>query len=295
MGRGVSGVVHRATASRAAVWNPACCLEPAALVRESAPPGRRCTGGGPRFPGEMVACQFPHEPLRRPCGRFVRHNCMGGCRGSAGRAGEAREQPPRDQQDRSRPAPNQAARRRRGLSCLPLRIRQGRKALVACSVPSVISILRRMTDGPTHGGASGDRITERKATICDRQQQSSRLCFALTCVTPATLVSANSSPWPTARRAVQSPASRQFYPTSASPSQDLERFGCRVDFPAAKTCCGQSFSTMAFTPEAVRAGQAVREVFEPYPYVVTPSGELLRDGPRAVPPALRGDHAGGTG
>lgn len=65
----------------------------------------------------------------------------------------------------------------------------------------------------------------------------------------------------------------QFYPrVGVAVAKILERFGWAVEFPDAQTCCGQPFFNNGFHPEARRLAERMISVFEPYPYVVTPSG-----------------------
>jgi L-lactate dehydrogenase complex protein LldE len=52
----------------------------------------------------------------------------------------------------------------------------------------------------------------------------------------------------------------------------LRKAGYQVDFPAGQTCCGQPFFNSGFRDEARRLAQRMIEVFEPYEYVVAPSG-----------------------
>lgn len=52
----------------------------------------------------------------------------------------------------------------------------------------------------------------------------------------------------------------------------LERFGCDVDFPAAQTCCGQPMANTGCTEDAKPLAKRFLEIFEPYDYVVCPSG-----------------------
>ena len=52
----------------------------------------------------------------------------------------------------------------------------------------------------------------------------------------------------------------------------LEKLGWRVAFPAEQTCCGQPFFNNGFEDEARRLARRFVEIFEPYPYIVTPSG-----------------------
>ena len=65
----------------------------------------------------------------------------------------------------------------------------------------------------------------------------------------------------------------QFYPhVGIAVTKILERLGCRVFFPEAQTCCGQPFFNNGFDDEARELARRMIGVFEPYEYVVTPSG-----------------------
>jgi L-lactate dehydrogenase complex protein LldE len=65
----------------------------------------------------------------------------------------------------------------------------------------------------------------------------------------------------------------QFYPhVGVAVTKILERFGCTVHFPTAQTCCGQPFFNNGFHDETRELGKRFIEIFEPYDYVVTPSG-----------------------
>ena len=65
----------------------------------------------------------------------------------------------------------------------------------------------------------------------------------------------------------------QFYPhVGVAVTKILERFGCRVSFPEAQTCCGQPFFNNGFHPETRELAKRFIDVFGPYDYVVTPSG-----------------------
>ena len=84
----------------------------------------------------------------------------------------------------------------------------------------------------------------------------------------------------------------QFYPqVGIAVTKILEHFGCRVEFPEAQTCCGQPFFNNGFHEEARKLARRMIAIFEPYEYVVTPSGsccamvreqfhELLHDDPK---------------
>lgn len=52
----------------------------------------------------------------------------------------------------------------------------------------------------------------------------------------------------------------------------LRRAGYEVDFPQSQTCCGQPFFNSGFRDQARTLAQRMIEIFEPYDYVVAPSG-----------------------
>lgn len=52
----------------------------------------------------------------------------------------------------------------------------------------------------------------------------------------------------------------------------LERLGCRVDFPADQTCCGQPMFNAGYHRDAADLARRLVDVFEDAPVVVTPSG-----------------------
>lgn len=65
----------------------------------------------------------------------------------------------------------------------------------------------------------------------------------------------------------------QFYPTvGIAVTKVLERLGCSVTFPENQTCCGQPFYNNGLAPEAAELAKRYIEIFEPYDYIVTPSG-----------------------
>jgi L-lactate dehydrogenase complex protein LldE len=65
----------------------------------------------------------------------------------------------------------------------------------------------------------------------------------------------------------------QFYPqVGVAVTKILEHYGCRVHFPAAQTCCGQPFYNNGFHPEARELAKKFVRDFEPYSFIVTPSG-----------------------
>jgi len=84
----------------------------------------------------------------------------------------------------------------------------------------------------------------------------------------------------------------QFYPhVGVAVTKILERFGCAVSFPPAQTCCGQPFFNNGFHPEARDLAKRFVEIFEPYPYVVTPSGSCCAMVREQYHQLLKGDHA----
>ena len=84
----------------------------------------------------------------------------------------------------------------------------------------------------------------------------------------------------------------QFYPhVGVAVTKILERLGCRVGFPEAQTCCGQPFFNNGFHPEAKDLAKRFVEIFEPYDYVVTPSGSCCAMVREHFERLLHGDHA----
>lgn len=55
----------------------------------------------------------------------------------------------------------------------------------------------------------------------------------------------------------------------------LERLGCTVEFPVTQTCCGQMFTNTGYYEEAMPALHRYLETFEPYDYIVAPSGSCV--------------------
>ncbi len=84
----------------------------------------------------------------------------------------------------------------------------------------------------------------------------------------------------------------QFYPhVGVAVTKILEHYGCTVEFPKAQTCCGQPFYNNGFHPEAAELARKFVKTFEPYDYIVSPSGSccamvreqyevLLKDDPK---------------
>jgi L-lactate dehydrogenase complex protein LldE len=84
----------------------------------------------------------------------------------------------------------------------------------------------------------------------------------------------------------------QFYPhVAVAVTKILEHFGCHVSFPQAQTCCGQPFFNNGFHDEAHPLAQRFIEIFEPYEYVVTPSGSCCAMVREQFHELLKNDHA----
>jgi len=65
----------------------------------------------------------------------------------------------------------------------------------------------------------------------------------------------------------------QFYPQVAIASlQLLEKFGCKVDYPLAQTCCGQPMANSGYEHLAQSCNQLFVQNFSSYDYIVCPSG-----------------------
>ncbi len=73
--------------------------------------------------------------------------------------------------------------------------------------------------------------------------------------------------------------------------QLLEEAGCTVEVPQAQTCCGQPAFNSGDTRRAASLARQVVEVFEPYDYVVVPSGSCGGMIRRHYPEALADDPA----
>src|SRR5438094_2268987 len=84
----------------------------------------------------------------------------------------------------------------------------------------------------------------------------------------------------------------QFYPqVGVAVTKILEHFGCTVCFPKTQTCCGQPFFNNGYHDDSRALAQRFIEIFEPYDYIVTPSGScgaMVRERYEFL---LRGDHA----
>src|SRR6187455_3509668 len=77
----------------------------------------------------------------------------------------------------------------------------------------------------------------------------------------------------------------QFYPhVGVAVTKILEHFGCEVVFPKTQTCCGQPFFNNGFHDEARELAKKFVDVFEPYDYIVTPSGSCCALARENYPP-----------
>jgi len=65
----------------------------------------------------------------------------------------------------------------------------------------------------------------------------------------------------------------QFYPdVGLATVEVLERFGCDVEFPETQTCCGQPMANTGCVEDARPLAEMFLKTFQPYEYVVCPSG-----------------------
>jgi L-lactate dehydrogenase complex protein LldE len=65
----------------------------------------------------------------------------------------------------------------------------------------------------------------------------------------------------------------QLYPNVALATAELlERYGAKVHFPEAQTCCGQPMANSGFFDDARALARRMLDVFAPYEHVVCPSG-----------------------
>lgn len=55
----------------------------------------------------------------------------------------------------------------------------------------------------------------------------------------------------------------------------LERLGCKVEFPAEQTCCGQIFTNTGYFDQAMGSVKSFLKAFERYEYIVGPSGSCV--------------------
>jgi L-lactate dehydrogenase complex protein LldE len=84
----------------------------------------------------------------------------------------------------------------------------------------------------------------------------------------------------------------QFYPhVGVAVTKVLEHFGCAVRFPQSQTCCGQPFYNNGFHDDARQLAKRMVEVFEPYEWIVTPSGSCCAMVREHLSKLLAGDHA----
>jgi len=68
----------------------------------------------------------------------------------------------------------------------------------------------------------------------------------------------------------------QLYPQVGLATVDLlEHFGCEVVFPEQQTCCGQPMANTGCVQDARPLAERFLQIFEPYQYVVAPSGSCV--------------------
>lgn len=73
--------------------------------------------------------------------------------------------------------------------------------------------------------------------------------------------------------------------------QLLREAGCRVEVPAAQTCCGQPAFNSGDTAHTAALARRFIEIFEPYDFVVAPSGSCIGMTRAHYPEALADDPA----
>ncbi|PJN96404.1 Fe-S oxidoreductase, partial [Amaricoccus sp. HAR-UPW-R2A-40] len=71
----------------------------------------------------------------------------------------------------------------------------------------------------------------------------------------------------------------------------LEEAGCSVEVPPQQTCCGQPAYNSGDDADAASLARRVIETFEPYDYVVLPSGSCAGSIRHGYPELLAGDPA----
>lgn len=77
----------------------------------------------------------------------------------------------------------------------------------------------------------------------------------------------------------------------------LRRLGCEVDFPLQQTCCGQPMANTGVASAAAGLARDYLRIFEPYEYIVCPSGScvsMVRHHYADVLDEGDGTHANGT-
>ena len=84
----------------------------------------------------------------------------------------------------------------------------------------------------------------------------------------------------------------QFYPrVGIAVTKILEKLGCPVVFPPDQTCCGQPFFNNGYHPQAKELAKKMVTVFEPFDFIVTPSGSCCAMVREHMPHLLEGDPA----
>ena len=75
----------------------------------------------------------------------------------------------------------------------------------------------------------------------------------------------------------------------------LEQAGCKVEVPAAQTCCGQPAYNSGDRADAQKIARQVIAAFEPFDYVVAPSGSCAGMIHAHYPALLSDDPSGASG
>ncbi len=84
----------------------------------------------------------------------------------------------------------------------------------------------------------------------------------------------------------------QFFPhVGVAVTKILERLGCTVEFPQSQTCCGQPFFNNGLHAEARNLAKRMLGIFEPYEFIVTPSGSCCAMVREHFPHLFQGDPA----
>jgi len=82
----------------------------------------------------------------------------------------------------------------------------------------------------------------------------------------------------------------QLYPqVGMATAAILERYGVKVHFPEAQTCCGQPMANSGFFADARPLARKMVDVFAPYEHVVCPSGSCTSMVRNHYPELLPGD------
>lgn len=68
----------------------------------------------------------------------------------------------------------------------------------------------------------------------------------------------------------------QFYPqVGLATVEILEKYGLEIEYPEGQTCCGQPMANTGCTADAASLAERFVKIFQPYDYVVCPSGSCV--------------------